>query len=213
MIRGEREPEKDHIQSDAPMATDGDRHADDDDEECDQLNRTNDHEPDNMSNNDDDVSDHNDIDDDDDNDDAEEADDDDDAEEAHIDCDVPVCKSCGNFGHRTHRDRRCPDHKCAHCGEQGHSKRFCPDVQCPHCDLFGHVNKIDCKYKHCINVDVDWLNILLSVSASHAITELFQASECTVDPNTLRSGGKFHKFADWEHVKRAMRSVPNNSWN
>ena len=194
MVRGEREPEKDHIQSDAPMATDGDRHADDDDEECDQLNRTYDHEPDNMSNNDDDVNDHNDIDDDDDNDDAEEPDDDDDAEEAHIECDVPVCKSCGNFGHRTHRDRRCPDHKCAHCGEQGHIKRFCPDVQCPHCDLFGHVNKIDCKYKHCINVDVDWLNILLSVSASHTITELFQASECTVDPNTLRSGGKFRKF-------------------
>ena len=97
MVRGEREPEKDHIQSDAPMATDGDRHADDDDEECDQLNRTYDHEPDNMSNNDDDVNDHNDIDDDDDNDDAEEPDDDDDAEEAHIECDVPVCKSCGNF--------------------------------------------------------------------------------------------------------------------
>ncbi len=45
-----------------------------------------------------------------------------------------------------------------------------------------------------INVDVDWLNILLSVSASHTITELFQASECTVDPNTARSGGKFRKF-------------------
>jgi hypothetical protein len=59
-------------------------------------------------------------------------------------------------------------------------------VQCPHCDLFGHVNKKDCKYKHCINVEVDWLNILLSVSASHTITELFKASECTVDPNSLR---------------------------
>ena len=52
MVRGEREPEKDHIQSDAPMATGGDKHADDDDDECEQLNRTNDHEPDdNMSNN------------------------------------------------------------------------------------------------------------------------------------------------------------------
>ena len=133
-----------------PWLLTGDRHADDDDEECDQLNRTNDHEADDMSNNDDDadrdVNDHNDKDDDDDNDDTEEADDDDDAEEAHIDCDVPVCKSCGNFGLRTHRDRRCPDHKCAHCGEQGHIRRFCPDVQCPHCDLFGHVKKIDCKY-------------------------------------------------------------------
>jgi hypothetical protein len=107
-----------------------------------------------------------------------------------------VCKSCGNFGHRTHRDRKCPDHQCAHCRKQGHSKRLCPDVQCPHCDLFGHVIKVlvDCKYKHCIDVDVDWLNILLSVSASHTITELFQASECTVDPNNLRSGGKFRKL-------------------
>ena len=160
-----------------------------------------------MSNDDDDVNDHNDIDDDDDNDDAEEPDDDDDAEEAHIECDVPVCKSCGNFGHRTHRDRRCPDHDCAHCGEQGHSRRFCPDVLCPHCDLFGLVNKIDCKYKHCINVDVDWLNILLSVSASHTITELFKASECTMDPTSLRSGGKFRKFADWEHVKQTCDSI------
>ena len=109
------------------MATDGDRHAHDDDE-CDQLNRTNDYEADDMSNNDDDadrdVNDHNDKDDDDDNDDTEEADDDDDAEEAHIDCDVPVCKSCGNFGHRTHRDRRCPDHKCAHCGHDHRTPEF-----------------------------------------------------------------------------------------
>ena len=55
MVRGEREPENDRSQSDAPMATDGDMHADDGDDECDQLNRTNDHEPDdNMSHDDDD---------------------------------------------------------------------------------------------------------------------------------------------------------------
>ena len=71
------------------------------------------------------------------------------------------------------------------------------------------MNKKDCKYKHCINVEVDWLNTLLSVSASHTITELFKASECTVDPNSLRSGGKFRKFADcqWEHVKQTCDSI------
>ena len=77
----------------------------------------------------------------------------------------------------------------------------------PHCDLFGHVNKKNCKHKHCINVQVDWLTILLSVSASHTITELLKASDCTVDPNTLRSGGKFRKFADWEHVKHTCDSI------
>jgi hypothetical protein len=45
MVRGEREPENDHSQSDAPMAADGDSHADDGDDECDQLNRTYDREP------------------------------------------------------------------------------------------------------------------------------------------------------------------------
>ena len=98
--------------------------------------------------------------------------------------------------------------------EQGHIKRFCPDVQCPHCDLFGHVNKKDCKYKHCINVEVDWLNILLSVSASHTITELLKLasarwiqtlSEVVESSESLPTGNMSNK--------RAIRSVPNNSWN
>ena len=94
------------------MAADGDRHANDNDDECDQLNKTNDYEPDdNMSQDDDnddiDVNDHNDKDDDDDD------DDDDDAEQVLIGGDGPVCKSCGNFGHRSHRDHKCPNHHCA----------------------------------------------------------------------------------------------------
>ncbi len=84
---------------------------------------------------------------------------------------------------------------------KGHTKRFCPDVQCPHCDFFGHMNKEDCKHKHCINVQVtvDWLTILLSVSASHTIgvTELLKASDC----------GKFRKFADWEHAKETCDAI------
>ena len=119
--------------------------------------------------------------------------------------DVPVCKTCMNCGHRTHRDHRCPDHQCAHCGASKDFARMC-SVR-PHCDLFGHVNKKNCKHKHCVNVQVDWLTILLSVSASHTITELLKASDCTVDPNTLRSGGKFRKFADWEHVKQTCDSI------
>jgi hypothetical protein len=40
-------------------------------------------------------------------------DDDDDAEQVLIGGDDPVCKSCGNFGHRSHRDHKCPNHHCA----------------------------------------------------------------------------------------------------
>jgi len=106
MVRDERELENDHSKSDAPMATDGDRYADDGDDECDQLNRTNDRESDdNMSNDDDDancdVNDHSDD------------DDDDDADVALNGGDDPVCKPCGNFGHRSHRDHKCPNHHCA----------------------------------------------------------------------------------------------------
>jgi hypothetical protein len=101
---------------------------------------------DNMSNDDDDancdVNDHSDD------------DDDDDADVALNGGDDPVCRSCGTFGHRSHRDHKCPNHHCAHCHKQGHTKRFCPDVQCPHCNLFGHMNKKDCKYKHCIIMEV-----------------------------------------------------------
>ena len=79
------------------MATDGDRHANDADDDCGQLNRTNDHEPDNMSNDDEDadrdVNDHNDD------------DDDDDAEEELNGGDVSVCKSCARLA----RSPRCPD--------------------------------------------------------------------------------------------------------
>ncbi len=72
--------------------------------ECDELNRTNDRESDdNMSNDDDDancdVNDHSDD------------DDDDDADVALNGGDDPVFKSCGNFGHRSHRDHKCPNHQ------------------------------------------------------------------------------------------------------
>jgi hypothetical protein len=87
-------------------------------------------------------------------------------------------------------------------------------VQCPHCDFFGHVNKKDCKHKHCINVQVDWLTILLSVSASHTITELLKAAtalwiralfEVVASSESLPTGNMSNK--------RAIRSGPNNSWN
>ena len=117
MVRGEREAENHHSQSDAPMVVDGDGHAEDGDDACDQLNRTNDHEPDDNMRNDDDEADHDVNDDNDD-------DDDDDAEQVLFGGDDPVCKSCGNFGHRTHRDHKCPNHHCAHCHEQEHPKDF-----------------------------------------------------------------------------------------
>ena len=58
-LRGERELENEHSQSDAPMAADGDRHA------INSVNRTNDREPEDKRSNDDDdaardLNDHND---------------------------------------------------------------------------------------------------------------------------------------------------------
>ena len=141
----------------------------------------------------------------------------DDAEQVHIVGDDPVCKSCGNFGHRSHRDHRCPDHHCAHCRKQGHSKRFCPDVQCPHCDLFGHVNKVDCKYEHCIDVDVDWLNILLQFKRPWQRPRPTQSPQIEVPKHISHKRGPQPKPAAWAAADRdchrddARTVAPHNS--
>ena len=136
-----------------------------------------------------------------------------------------VCAHCGSESHRT-GSSNCPNYTYwwrRSCVQNVHElwppyasrsqmsrppmrslrriKGFCPDVQCP------SALRSFWSREHCINVQVDWLTILLSVSASHTITELLKASDCTVDPNTLRSGGKFRKFADWEHVKQTCDSI------
>ena len=69
--------------------------------------------------------------------------------------------------------------------------------QCQHCDLFGHVNKVDCKYKHCINVDVDWLNILLQFKRPWQRPRPTQSPQIEVPKHISHKRGPQPKPAAW----------------
>lgn len=132
----------------------------------------------------------------DDEDDDDDADDGNESEEADDAEAISVCQSCNSVGHKTRSHFKCPKHVCTKCHTEGHNKNNCPQAQCPYCGLFGHVTKKDCKYRHCVDVEVDWLNIFLQVSALHNIKSFFDRKDCTVNPTNLRVDGKFREFTD-----------------
>lgn len=134
--------------------------------------------------------------------DDDDADDGNESEEADDAEAISVCQSCNSVGHKTRSHFKCPKHICTKCHTEGHNKNNCPQAQCPYCGLFGHVTKKDCKYRHCVDVEVDWLNIFLQVSALHNIKSFFDKKDCTVNPTNLRVDGKFREFTDWEQVQR-----------
>ena len=132
-------------------------------------------------------------------------DDEEDVDNEHAD--VPVCSSCENSGHKTRGSHKCPNHICTKCKEPGHNQSNCPTTQCTFCGLFGHARKRDCKYQHCSEVEVDWLNILFAVSTRHTIDAQFAKDTCTINPNELRIDGRFKEFSDWDHVERTCVSI------
>jgi hypothetical protein len=98
--------------------------------------------------------------------------------------DVPVCSSCNNYGHKTRGSHKCPNHICTKCKEYGHNQSNCPKAQCTFCGLFGHVRKRDCKYQHCSEVEVDWLNmrrVRLACKLLSQKPQLFLKCLCSID--------------------------------
>jgi hypothetical protein len=98
-----------------------------------------------------------------------------------------MCKECGETGHSANK---CPIRPCNACGLQvtDYKRAICvqntcalyvtakncqkvtttiyADVQSAQkCKLFGHVAK-DCGYANCLDVDVDWFNLLFTKSKS-----------------------------------------------
>ena len=77
-------------------------------------------------------------------------------------CPTKLCPACGN---RTHKSPMHFEHICATCGEKGHNRTNCPTTQCETCGLFGHLPN-DCPFVNCVNVPIDWLNILMSTKST-----------------------------------------------
>ncbi len=67
----------------------------------------------------------------------------------------------------------------------GHNHNICPRAECQTCKLFGHVAN-DCVYANCLDVDVDWFNLLFTKSES-TVQAFF--AEVSVQPISLRTDG------------------------
>jgi hypothetical protein len=87
-----------------------------------------------------------------------------------------MCEECGETGHSANK---CPIRPCNACGLRSHKLQTSICVlntcalyvtakncqECQTCKLFGHVAK-DCVYANCLDVDVDWFNLLFTKSES-----------------------------------------------
>ncbi len=104
-------------------------------------------------------------------------------------CPIRPCNACGLRSHKLQTSHLCPEHVCTLCnGEEqpkGHNHNICPRAECQTCKLSGHVAK-DCIYTNCLDVDVDWFNLLFTKSDAPCRRTL-QKSTANGVKNTARS--------------------------
>ena len=115
-------------------------------------------------------------------------------------CPTRPCPACGNRTHKSPMHFECPEHKCATCGEKGHNRTNCPTTQCETCGLFGHLPN-DCPFVNCVDVPIDWLNILMSTKSTDTVIAYFE--DVSLAPTSLRIDGLIKPFTDWDHLRRA----------
>ena len=113
-------------------------------------------------------------------------------------CPIRPCNACGLRSHKLQTSHLCPEHVCTLCnGEElpkGHNHNICPRAECQTCKLFGHVAK-DCVYANCLDVDVDWFNLLVTKSES---TVQAYFAEVSVQAISLRTDGIVRTVTSWD---------------
>jgi hypothetical protein len=71
---------------------------------------------------------------------------------------------------------------------------ICPRAECQTCKLFGHVAK-DCVYANCLDVDVDWFNLLFTKSDTNMAATPIKISRVIEDDaivkETIESTGGY----------------------
>jgi hypothetical protein len=77
---------------------------------------------------------------------------------------------------------------------KGHNHNICPRAECQTCKLFGHVAK-DCVHANCLDVDVDWFNLLFTKSES---TVHAYFAEVSVQAISLRTDGIVRTITGWD---------------
>ena len=113
-------------------------------------------------------------------------------------CPIRPCNACGLRSHKLQTSHLCPEHVCTLCNgdeePKGHNHNICPRAECQTCKLFGHVAK-DCVYANCLDVDVDWFNLLFTKS-ENTVHAYF--AEVSVHPISLRTDGIVRTVANWD---------------
>ena len=112
------------------------------------------------------------------------------------------------FERTDYRHIKRPEHICTTCKEKGHNRSNCPTTQCDTCGTFGHLPN-DCPFASCVDVEVDWLNILLSTQSLQTIDSYFE--DVSLPPTALRIDGIMRKFDDWEHIQRVCLLVSSEN--
>ncbi len=121
-------------------------------------------------------------------------------------CPTRPCPACGNRTHRLPTHFECPEHICATCGEKGHNRTNCPTSQCETCVLFGHLAN-DCPFVNCVDVPIDWLNILMSTKSTESVIAFFE--DVSLASTSLRIDGLIKPFTDWDDLQRSCILVTN----
>ena len=113
-------------------------------------------------------------------------------------CPIRPCNACGLRSHKLQTSYLCPEHVCTLCNgkemPKGHNHNICPRAECQTCKLFGHVAK-DCVYANCLDVDVDWFNLLFTKSES---TVQAYFAEVSVQAISLRTDGIVRTVTSWD---------------
>jgi hypothetical protein len=90
-------------------------------------------------------------------------------------CPTQPCPACGFRTHRLPTHFECPEHICATCEEKSRNRTNCLAGQCGTCGLFGRLPN-DCPFVNCVDVSIDWLNILTSTKSTYleVVTAYFE---------------------------------------
>jgi hypothetical protein len=118
-------------------------------------------------------------------------------------CPTRPCPACGDRTHRLPTHFECPEleHVCATCGEKGHNRTNCPTSQCRTCGLLGAPSERLPVYENCVDVSIDWLNILMSTKSTESVIAYFE--DVSLAPTSLRIDGLIKPFTDWDDLQRS----------
>ena len=89
---------------------------------------------------------------------------------------------------------------CTAFYEKGHNRTDCANSQCANTPSFWTPPN-DCPCVSCVDVAIDWLNLLASTKSPQVVNAYFE--DVSLQPSSLRIHGILEPFSDWDHLQRS----------